>query len=59
MTSNFFVATSGLILGVEALGAFRLVQTLFGLINVLLQGLESYVLPQAAIRFQQSKEVAY
>ncbi len=59
LTSNFFVATSGLILGVEALGAFRLVQTLFGLINVLLQGIESYVLPQASIRFQQSKQVAY
>jgi O-antigen/teichoic acid export membrane protein len=59
LTSNFFVATSGLILGVEALGAFRLVQTLFGLINVLLQGIESYVLPQASIRFQQSKQAAY
>lgn len=59
LTSNFFVATSGLILGVEALGAFRLVQTLFGLINVLIQGIESYVLPQASIRFQQSKQVAY
>jgi O-antigen/teichoic acid export membrane protein len=59
LTSNFFVATSGLLLGVEALGAFRLVQTLFGLINVLLQGIESYVLPQASIRFQQSKQVAY
>ena len=59
LTSNFFVATSGLNLGVEALGAFRLVQTLFGLINVLLQGIESYVLPQASIRFQQSKQVAY
>ncbi len=59
LTSNFFVATSGLLLGIEAIGAFRLVQTLFGFINVLLQGIESYVLPQASIRFQQSKQAAY
>ena len=59
MTSNFFVASSGLYLGVAALGAFRLVQTLFGLINILLQGLESYILPQAAIRFQRSTDEAY
>ncbi len=59
LTSNFFVAASGLILGVEALGAFRLVQTLFGMINVLLQGIESYVLPQAAIRFKDSTHEAY
>lgn len=48
MSGNFFTMISGLYLGLEALGAFRLVQSLFGLLNILLQTFENYVLPSAA-----------
>ncbi len=47
-SSNLFVVTSGMILGVAALGAFRLVQSSFGVLNMLLQTFENYVLPNAA-----------
>ena len=48
MSGNFFTMISGMYLGLEALGAFRLVQSLFGLLNILLQTFENYVLPSAA-----------
>ena len=54
-SSNLFVVASGLFLGAEALGAFRLVQSMFGILNLLLQTYENYVLPKAAKLFQQSK----
>ncbi|SMG11281.1 Membrane protein involved in the export of O-antigen and teichoic acid [Marivirga sericea] len=47
-SSNLFVLASGLYLGIEALGAFRLVQSLFGLLNVFLQAIENYAIPTAA-----------
>jgi O-antigen/teichoic acid export membrane protein len=55
-SGNLFVVASGVFLGPVALGAFRLVQSLFGVLNVLLQSFENYVLPQAARLFQSSFE---
>jgi O-antigen/teichoic acid export membrane protein len=47
-SGNLFVVASGLFLGLEALGAFRLVQSLFGVLNILLQTFENYALPEAS-----------
>jgi O-antigen/teichoic acid export membrane protein len=55
-SGNLFVVASGIFLGSVALGAFRLVQSLFGVLNILLQSFENYVLPQAARLFQSSIE---
>jgi len=44
----FFVVAAGWYLGAAALGALRLAQYLFGLLNVLLAALESYALPRMA-----------
>lgn len=53
-SGNLFVVASGISLGPIALGAFRLVQSLFGVLNVLLQSYENYILPQAASLFHSS-----
>ncbi|URC11710.1 lipopolysaccharide biosynthesis protein [Flavobacterium sp. B183] len=47
-SSNFFILISGIYLGIEALGALRLVQSFFGIINVGLQTIENYFLPKIA-----------
>jgi O-antigen/teichoic acid export membrane protein len=47
-SSNLFIVTTGFYFGKTALGAFRLVQTLFGLLNLVLQTFENYVLPEAS-----------
>lgn len=52
--NNLLVIASGVLVGVEALGALRLAQTLFGVLNVLLQVYENDVLPRAAWYYQQS-----
>jgi O-antigen/teichoic acid export membrane protein len=57
-SSNLFVVVSGLILGLEALGAFRLVQSLFGIFNLLLQSLENYAIPEATRQLLISREHA-
>lgn len=44
----FFVIAAGWFLGVAALGALRLAQYLFGLLNLLFQAIENYVVPKAA-----------
>lgn len=44
----FFVVAAGWYLGAAALGALRLAQYLFGLLNVLLAAMESYALPRVA-----------
>ena len=54
-SGNLFVVASGIFLGVAALGAFRLVQSMFGILNLLLQTYENYVLPKAAKLFADSK----
>jgi O-antigen/teichoic acid export membrane protein len=57
-SANLFVVASGVVLGVKALGAFRLVQSLFGVLNMLLQTFENYVLPQASIKLAKSQLMA-
>lgn len=52
--NNFLVAASGIFLGVQALGALRLAQTLFGIINALLQVFENHALPAASALLAQS-----
>lgn len=51
---NFFVLVSGIYLGIEALAALRLVQSLFGILNILLQTVENYYLPKVALLYQQN-----
>ncbi|MEI7508157.1 MAG: hypothetical protein WCJ62_01690 [Flavobacterium sp.] len=53
-SSNFFVLISGVYLGIEALGALRLVQSFFGIINVVLQTVENYFLPKVAISYNEN-----
>ena len=45
---NLFVVAAGWWLGLAALGALRLAQYIFGLLNVVLQAIENYALPQAS-----------
>lgn len=52
---NLFVVASGIYLGAAALGALRLGQSLFGVLNILLHTFENYVLPQSAIKIQQNQ----
>jgi O-antigen/teichoic acid export membrane protein len=54
--NNFLVAAAGLFLGINALAALRLCQTLFGVLNALLQVFENYGLPRASALYQLSKE---
>lgn len=49
-STNFLVVSAGLFLGAAALGALRLSQSLMGVLNVLLQSFENYLLPQTAKR---------
>ncbi|UTW67938.1 oligosaccharide flippase family protein [bacterium SCSIO 12643] len=53
-SGNLFVVMSGVFISIEALGAFRLVQSLFGVLNILLQTFENYVLPQASSLLHES-----
>lgn len=57
-SSNFFVLLSGIYLGIEALGALRLVQSFFGIINIVLQTVENYILPKVALIYNKSKTEA-
>jgi O-antigen/teichoic acid export membrane protein len=54
---NLFVVAAGWWLGLAALGALRLAQYIFGLLNVVLQAIENYALPQAAL--MQGKMVEF
>lgn len=49
LAGNFFVLAAGWWLGAAALGALRLAQYIFGLLNVVLQAVENYVLPKASL----------
>ncbi|MFE3847462.1 hypothetical protein ACFX5D_05730 [Flavobacterium sp. LB3P45] len=53
-SSNFFVLVSGVYLGIEALGALRLVQSFFGVINIALATVENYFLPKVALLYNES-----
>lgn len=57
-SSNLFVLISGVYLGIEALAALRLGQSLFGIINVILQSVENYFIPKIASLYAQNKEIA-
>ncbi|PPK87838.1 O-antigen/teichoic acid export membrane protein [Neolewinella xylanilytica] len=59
LSSNLYVMTSGLLIGVEALGVLRFVQTLLGVINIVLQTLENYVLPRLSEAYRVSVEQYY
>jgi O-antigen/teichoic acid export membrane protein len=45
---NFFIVAAGWWLGLAALGALRLAQYAFGVLNVVLQAIENYTLPRAS-----------
>ncbi|OYU85545.1 MAG: hypothetical protein CFE24_01185 [Flavobacterium sp. BFFFF2] len=53
-SSNFFVLISGVYLGIEALGALRLVQSFFGILNIVLQTVENYFLPKVAFIYNEN-----
>lgn len=53
-SSNLFVMLSGAYLGIESLAALRLTQSIFGIINIVLQTVENYYLPRVANLFTQN-----
>lgn len=53
-SSNIFVMSSGVFLSIEALGALRLVQTVFGLLNIFLQSVENYIIPKVNLLISDS-----
>jgi O-antigen/teichoic acid export membrane protein len=57
-SSNFFVLVSGIYLGIEALAALRLVQSFFGILNVVLQTVENYYIPKMASLYHENVEKA-
>lgn len=57
-SSNLFVVASGVFLGLKMLGVFRFVQSLFGVLNILLQTFENYVLPQTSQLLIKSQQQA-
>lgn len=59
LSGNLYVMTSGLLIGIEALGVLRFVQSLFGLVNILLQTIENYVLPQLSRAYDVSVQHCY
>lgn len=59
LSGNLYVMASGVLIGVEALGVLRFVQSLFGLINIVLQTIENYVLPQLSRAYQRSVQHCY
>jgi O-antigen/teichoic acid export membrane protein len=58
-SGNLYVMASGLLIGIEALGVLRFVQSLLGLVNILLQTIENYVLPQLSRAYQVSLQHCY
>jgi len=59
LSGNLYVMASGVLIGIEALGVLRFVQSLFGLINIVLQTIENYVLPQLSRAYQTSVQHCY
>jgi len=57
-SSNLFVVASGVFLGLKMLGVFRFVQSLFGVLNILLQTFENYLLPQTSKLLVKSRNQA-
>jgi O-antigen/teichoic acid export membrane protein len=55
-SGNLLIVASGLYLGSAALGALRLAQSLMGVLNILLQTFENYILPQTAVIIHKDME---
>lgn len=55
-SQNWLLVAAGLYLGKGVLGAFRLGQTLFGVLNAILQVFENHAVPVASGLFHQSGE---
>jgi len=53
-SANIFILPLAVMVNVEALGAFRLVQSFFGILNIIFQTYENYVLPQACKIYEES-----
>ncbi len=49
--SNFFVLFAGIYVGLQALAALRLGQSIFGVLNVVLQAVENYLVPYVSRLF--------
>ena len=58
-SSNLLVVAAGLYLGYAALGALRLVQSVFGILNLLFQSFENYLIPSVARVVKDNKESAF
>lgn len=54
-SGNIFVLSSGVFLSIEALGALRLVQTVFGVLNIFLQSVENYIIPKVNLLISDSQ----
>ncbi len=55
-SGNFFVVSAGIFISPAALGVFRLVQSGFGVINMILQAYENYLTPKAAKIFDNKSK---
>jgi O-antigen/teichoic acid export membrane protein len=53
-TGNSFIVAAGMLLGVTSFAALRLAQNIFGVLNVLFQAFENYVIPNAARIYKKS-----
>lgn len=53
-SANLFIVSLGIFINIESLGAFRLIQSLFGVLNILFQTFENYVLPNACKIYNNS-----
>ncbi|MBC5835771.1 hypothetical protein G6N05_05175 [Flavobacterium sp. F372] len=56
--SNLIILFSGIYIGLEGIGALRLVQSFFGILNVLLQVVENYFLPKIAKLYHENRQTA-
>jgi O-antigen/teichoic acid export membrane protein len=56
--SNLIILFSGLYIGLESIAALRLVQSFFGILNVLLQVVENYFLPKIAKLYHENRQTA-
>lgn len=59
LSGNLYVLLSGVLLGLEALGVLRFVQSLLGLVNILLQTIENTVIPQLSQAYAISLDYCY
>jgi O-antigen/teichoic acid export membrane protein len=57
-SSNFIILLSGIYISIESLGALRLVQSFFGILNIMLQTVENYFLPKIAALYHTNKKNA-